>query len=84
MKNVTSTRLLIAKKGWTLRTLALEIGVSHSYLSQVLGGKKNPSATFAKKLSKGINESIEDIFLVKVVDEQPIGGGKYDSCTSNG
>lgn len=68
LKNGSSTRLLIAKKGWTLRALSMEIGVSHSYLSQVLKGRKNPSATIARKLSEGINESIEDIFLIKTVD----------------
>lgn len=68
LKDGYSTRLLIAKKGWTLRALSVEIGVSHSYLSQVLKGTKNPSATIARKLCEGLNESLEDIFLIKMVD----------------
>jgi len=39
------------KKQKSLRQLAVEIGVSHSYLSQVLHGKKPPGARVAQALS---------------------------------
>ena len=73
--NTSSTKLLIAKKGLTLRGLSKEIGVSHSYLSQVIKGTKFPSATIARKLSDGLNKAIEDIFLIQMVDEQPFVEG---------
>ncbi|ALC85736.1 XRE family transcriptional regulator [Bacillus sp. FJAT-22090] len=69
LKNASNTKLLIAKKGLTLRAVSQKIGVSHSYLSQVINEKKYPSATIARKLSDGLSTGIEDIFLIKVVDE---------------
>lgn len=74
LKNATNIKLLIAKKGLTLRGMSKEIGVSHSYLSQVIKGTKFPSATIARKLSGGLNKAMEDIFFIQVVDEQPFKG----------
>ena len=67
-KNTSSIKLLVAKKGLTLRGLSKEIGVSHSYLSQVINGTKYPSATIAKKISDGLSIGIEDIFYMQMVD----------------
>lgn len=72
LKDPISTRVLIAKNGLTIRGLSNKIGVSHSYLSQIFNGTKKPSATVAGKISKGLNKKIEEIFLFKVVDEQPM------------
>jgi len=78
-KNTSSIKLLVAKKGLTLRGLSKEIGVSHSYLSQVIKGTKYPSATIAKKLSDGLSIGIEDIFLIQVANEAE---GSVDDDTS--
>ena len=72
-KSTSSIRLLVAKKGFTLRGFSKEIGVSHSYLSQVIKGTKYPSATIAKKLSDGLSTGIEDVFIIRVVDEHAVG-----------
>lgn len=66
------TRLLIAKKGYTIRGFSKVIGISHSYLSQILNTKQLPSAATANKISKGLEKKIEDIFFIKVVDELPV------------
>jgi len=39
------------KKQKSLRQLAMELGVSHSYLSQVLHGKRPPSDKIAQALN---------------------------------
>ena len=84
LKNSSNTKLLIAKKGLTLRGISNEIGVSHSYLSQVIKGIKYPSATIAKKLSDGLSQGIEDIFLIQVVGEHTQEGvEENDSSTGN-
>jgi transcriptional regulator with XRE-family HTH domain len=62
------TRLLIAKNGQSLRRFSEVNGISHAYLSQILTGKRNPSPTVAYKIANGLNQSIEDIFLINLVD----------------
>ncbi|MEQ6050176.1 helix-turn-helix transcriptional regulator [Lysinibacillus capsici] len=73
LKSYQSTKLAIALRGLTLRGFASEIGISHSFLSQILNGKRSPSAVVAKKIANGLKVEIEDIFLIKVVDELPFG-----------
>lgn len=62
------TRLSIAKNGQTLRSFSEMNGISHAYLSQILTGKRNPSPTVAFKIANGLNQSVEDIFLISLVD----------------
>lgn len=72
LKNLNDTKLLIALQGFTIRGFSKEIGVSHSFLSHILNGKRKPSPVVAKKIADGLNKKVEDIFLVRVVDELPI------------
>jgi len=69
LKDNTSTRLSIAKKGESLRGFSKNIGISHAYLSQILNEKRNPSPIIAHKIAKGLDKEIEEIFLIKTVDE---------------
>ncbi len=69
LKNPVKTRILIAETGKSLREFAAVTGISHTYLSQILNGKYNPSPTVSFKIAKGLNVRITDIFLTKVVDE---------------
>jgi transcriptional regulator with XRE-family HTH domain len=64
LKSGIKTKILIAKTDKSLREFSKKIGISHPYLSQVLSGKRNPSATVAHKISKGLGLEIEDIFLI--------------------
>lgn len=77
LKSPNELQIRIALTGMSMRGFSKEIGISHSFLSQVINGKSNPSATTAGKISKGLNKKIDDFFLIKVVDELPKGrGGK--------
>ncbi|PPA70183.1 helix-turn-helix domain-containing protein [Jeotgalibacillus proteolyticus] len=62
-----SVRLLIAKKGMSHRDFAKSIGISHSYLSQLVNGKRKPSPSTAGKIALGLNVDLSEIFLYKVV-----------------
>jgi transcriptional regulator with XRE-family HTH domain len=64
IKDSSRVRLMIAKTGQSLRGFASEIGISHTYLSQVLSGKRNPSPTTGNKIAKGLGLKVEDIFLI--------------------
>lgn len=69
LRDSASTRIKIAETGNSLRGYSESIGISHAYLSQILNNKRNPSATVGHKIAKGLNLDIEDIFLIKTVDE---------------
>lgn len=68
LKDGLLTKLLLAKKGKSLRSFSQKIGISHAYLSQVLNKKRNPSVTVAFKIANGLGVDVEEIFLIKVVD----------------
>ena len=79
IKDSFHIKKLIALKGRSIRGFSKDIGVSHSHLSQVLNEKKRLSPTTAKKIADGLDLNMAEFFLIKVVDEQPLGGGeKYD------
>lgn len=74
LKDRKKVKILIAGAGKSLRDFSLETGVSHSYLSQILNGFKSPSPKVAKKIANGLGGSINDFFLIKVVDGLPLRG----------
>ncbi|WP_313469479.1 helix-turn-helix transcriptional regulator [Lysinibacillus sp.] len=78
LKNPNELKMTMALNGLSIRGFSKEIGVSHSFLSQVINGKRNPSATTAKRIAAGLQKDIGDFFLVLVVDELPFEGG--ESC----
>ncbi|GGB42532.1 hypothetical protein GCM10011409_20130 [Lentibacillus populi] len=68
LKDEVKTRLLIAETGSSLRGFSKNVGVSHAYVSQILSGKRKPSPTIASKIARGLDKKIEEIFLIKVVE----------------
>lgn len=67
LRNEVTTRLMIAEKMGSLKNFANEIGISQTYLTQILKCDRNPSPTIAHKIANGLGKKIEDIFLVKNV-----------------
>ncbi|HDT7011334.1 TPA: helix-turn-helix transcriptional regulator [Staphylococcus aureus] len=49
-------------KGYNLSQLAIETGVSLSYMSLIMNGKRNPSAKLAKKISSVLDVEIKELF----------------------
>ncbi|PTE33830.1 transcriptional regulator [Mammaliicoccus fleurettii] len=56
-------------KGYNLSTLADEVGISISYMSQIINGKRTPSAMLATKISKVFDVSVEKLFTFKDKEE---------------
>jgi transcriptional regulator with XRE-family HTH domain len=67
LKSESKLRLLIGQRGQNISGFAKETGISHSYLSQILNGKRNPSPIVASKIAKKLSSNLEDIFLIKIV-----------------
>lgn len=63
-KEEVDIKLLIAKKGISQKEFADEIGISNSYLSLLINGKKNPSPSTAGKIASGLMVNVEDIFFI--------------------
>lgn len=68
LRDELKIRLLIASEGKTLRGFSEDIGISHTYLSQILNQYKQPSAVVAYKIAKGLGYDLNQIFLIKTVD----------------
>ena len=60
---------LMFLKGHNLSTLADEVGISISYMSQIMNGKRTPSAMLAKKISKVFGVSVNELFTFKDKEE---------------
>lgn len=78
LKSRSEVLIMIAKKGKNISHFAKEIGVSNGYLSQILNGKRNPSAVVAYKIAKGINLEINDVFIINHKE----GEGQNAECTN--
>ncbi|MCJ0918569.1 helix-turn-helix domain-containing protein [Mammaliicoccus sciuri] len=60
---------LMFLKGHNLSTLSDEVGISISYMSQIINGKRTPSAMLASKISKVFGVSVEELFTFKDKEE---------------
>ncbi len=67
-KDVHKVRLEIAKRGLTLNDFASDIGISQSYLSQLLNESNTPSPRVAFKISNGLGVDFEEFFLINNID----------------
>lgn len=50
-------------KGFNVSSLADEVGVGISYISQILNGKRSPSPKLAKKIAETLEVEIEELFI---------------------
>lgn len=71
LKEPKKIKIFIALKGFTIRSFSLKIGISHSFLSQILNSQRKASPKTAKKIADGLNKDMNEIFLIKTVDNQP-------------
>lgn len=69
LKNAETVTILIARTGMSLRSFSNKVGISQSYLSQILKGNYNPSSVVAYKIANGLGKEIEDIFTISVTDK---------------
>ncbi|MGD6770560.1 helix-turn-helix transcriptional regulator [Staphylococcus arlettae] len=64
--NETSVKKAMFLKGYNLTDLSNETGVGVSYLSQIINGKKIPSAKLAKKISNVLHVEMHELFEFKI------------------
>ena len=57
----------------SLRQLAKELGVSHSYLSQVRNGKRPASAKVVSKMVSNGKQNIVDTYIINSYNERKRG-----------
>lgn len=65
VKDAIETRIMIGEDGKNLKQFAYKIGISQAYLSQIIGGKRNPSPVVANKIAEGLGREIRDIFFIQ-------------------
>jgi len=59
------TKTEIISQGYNFKEFSNKLGVSASYLSSILNGKRHPSPTLAKKISQELQKDINEIFYLK-------------------
>lgn len=64
LKNPEKVKLEIALNGHSIRSFSNEIGISNSFLSQILNAERKASAKTAKKISDGFNKDVKEIFFI--------------------
>ena len=66
VKNIQDLRVLIAEKGMNIKSLSDRTGISQSYLSLIVNGKRTPSPVTAKKISEELKKEVNEIFFINV------------------
>lgn len=57
-KNVRAAR---KEKGWTQEQLAFEAGIKRAYLSEIEGGKRNPTLDVVEKIAAALGAPPADL-----------------------
>lgn len=63
-RDATSVRKEIAIRGESIAIFSKRIGVNYSLMTEYLNNKKHPSPPTAKKIDKGLDKEIKDIFFI--------------------
>ncbi|HRJ59158.1 MAG TPA: helix-turn-helix transcriptional regulator [Anaerolineales bacterium] len=64
MTNNLAHLVLYQLHGRSIKQFAKEAGISQSYLSEILSGKKNPSPAVVQKLSQALNTSAIQLYFM--------------------
>lgn len=67
LKNPLEFKKNIAKRGKNIRQFSEEIGISPSYMSLVINGRRNPSPKTANKIAQGLDLDVKDVFVFKTI-----------------
>lgn len=65
IKDAEKIKKLMIIKGFTQKSLAEEIGISHIYANQVINGIRNPGAKIAKDITEVLEVEFNDIFFIQ-------------------
>lgn len=67
LKDRKKILISLAKQGNNVTSFSKKIGVSNTYISQILNGKKNPSVKMAHKIANELDLDVEEVFLIDVI-----------------
>lgn len=70
--------LEVAKQGYSIRAFSKKIGVSPSFLSQIINGNSNPSPVVAKKIADGLGYETTKFFLYQMYASAQIGNNNSE------
>ena len=62
IKDTESVRKAILKRGMNMRQFAERINVTQHYWSNIMNGKRFPSAQVAKRIADELGKSIQEVF----------------------
>ena len=57
-------------RGWTQQKLASVSGVSQTYISELEGGKKQPTVAIALKLANALGETLSSLVETETAEQQ--------------
>ncbi|MCF6515523.1 helix-turn-helix domain-containing protein [Lactobacillus sp. S2-2] len=59
-------RLLIAKKGYSIKGFSMKLNISYTYLSRIINNRVSITPQMAKRISDALKVNMNDIFLIGV------------------
>ena len=62
IKNAESVRKDILKQGMNMRQFAEKVEITQHYWSNIMNGKRYPSAAVAKRIADEIGKPIQEVF----------------------
>ncbi|WP_414053755.1 helix-turn-helix domain-containing protein [Macrococcus equi] len=64
LANERSLRIAMLMKGFSIRELAGLAGLNESYLSQIVNGRRSPSAKAAREISRLLEKEVSELFNI--------------------
>lgn len=64
VKNKSVFQENLLKSGLSMKRLSHVCGISQTYMSMVVNGKKSPSGTLSKKILEKLDVKFDDIFFI--------------------
>lgn len=65
LRDSVQFRKLLIEKGYSQRQFSKEIGVSETYLNQIINMKRHPSPDISKKITEKLQMDFYDLFIIK-------------------
>ena len=62
IKNAESVRKDILKRGMNMRQFSERINITQHYWSNIMNGKRYPSAAVAKRIADELGKTIQEVF----------------------
>lgn len=71
LRDVKAFKLIMAKKGYSMRSLGKKVKLSSGFIAMICGGQRGMSAFSAKKIAEVLDVPFDDLFFVEDVNFYP-------------